>query len=56
MGSNGLPSSVSDLFVGDVVSVRDAEEFSNSTTGRNSSGSIQGRQRHLGESTVPSII
>ena len=28
MGSNGLPSSVSDLFVGDVVSVRDAEEFS----------------------------
>ena len=28
MGSNGLPSSVSDLFVGDVVSVSDAEEFS----------------------------
>ena len=28
MGSNGLPSSVSDLFIGDVVSVRDAEEFS----------------------------
>ena len=28
MGSNGLPSSVSDLFVGDVVSVCDAEEFS----------------------------
>ena len=28
MGSNGLPSSVSDLFVGDVVPVSDAEEFS----------------------------
>ena len=28
VGSNGLPSSVSYLFVGDVVSVRDAEEFS----------------------------
>ena len=28
MGSNGLPSSVSDLFVGDVFSVRDTEEFS----------------------------
>ena len=28
MWSNGLPSSVSDLFVGDVFSVRDAEEFS----------------------------
>ena len=27
MGSNGLPSSVLDLFVGDVVSVCDAEEF-----------------------------
>ena len=28
MGSNGLPSSVSDVFVGDdVVSVSDAEEF-----------------------------
>ena len=26
MRSNGLPSSVSDLFVGDVFSVRDAEE------------------------------
>ena len=28
MGSNGLPGSGSDLFVGDVVSVSDAEEFS----------------------------
>ena len=28
MWSDGLPSSVSDLFVGDVFSVRDAEEFS----------------------------
>ena len=28
MGPNGLPSSVSHLFVGDVVSVGDAEEFS----------------------------
>ena len=28
MGSNGLPSSVSDLFVGDVVSVSDADVFS----------------------------
>ena len=28
MGPNGLPSSVSHLFVGDVVSVSDAEEFS----------------------------
>ena len=28
MGSNGLPSSVSDLFVGDVFSVCDAEELS----------------------------
>ena len=28
MGSNGLPSSVSDLFVGDVVSVCDAEVIS----------------------------
>ena len=27
MGSNGLPSSVSNLFVGDVVSVRDAEDL-----------------------------
>ena len=28
MGPNGLPSSVSYLFVGDVVSVGDAEELS----------------------------
>ena len=28
MGSNGLSSSVSELFVGDVVSVCDAEKFS----------------------------
>ena len=28
VASNGLPSSVSDLFVGDVVSVREGEEFS----------------------------
>ena len=28
MGSNGLSSSVSDLFIGDVFSVRDAKEFS----------------------------
>ena len=28
MGPNGLPSSVSHLFVGDVVSVGDAEELS----------------------------
>ena len=28
MGSNALQSSVSDLIVGDVVSVSDAEEFS----------------------------
>ena len=28
MRSNGLTGSVSDLFVGDVFSVRDAEEFS----------------------------
>ena len=28
MGPNGLPSSVSRLFVGDVVSVGDAEELS----------------------------
>ena len=27
MGPNGLPSSISQLFVGDVVSVGDAEEF-----------------------------
>ena len=28
MGSNGLPSSVLDIFIGDVVSVSDAEEYS----------------------------
>ena len=32
MRSNGLTGSVSDLFVGDVFSVRDAEEFSEASS------------------------